>query len=276
MARCILLALAVLSATGCAPVPSAPPGVSVAVVQGRTDVDTGLMALRITNDSAAPVRVTSVSYDDPRLAVQPVWAGDSEVPAGAARDLRVPMPDAACDGDAEATGTATVEFLTADGAVTAEYPVDDSLDLLPARTESVCFAQRVAEVATFEWERIETGGDTAVLQLTVTSTGEDGIQVEAVSGTVLLVPDSAHAGWPLDLTVARDATESVEISAAPGRCDAHALAEDKLGTRFRISVRLLGDDGTAGTIVVPASDAQRAALHAFVARACGANPPPAP
>ena len=58
----------------------------------------------------------------------------------------------------------------------------------------------------------------------------------------------------------------VVLQLTPGRCDPHAIAEDKRGTIMPIDVVV---DGTAGRIYVPAADAVRGALYTFVTESCG-------
>lgn len=61
----------------------------------------------------------------------------------------------------------------------------------------------------------------------------------------------------------------VTLRVVPGRCDAHAIAEDKQGTVLRIGVVV---DGESGTLVLPAPAERREELLAFVAEACGIAP----
>ncbi len=47
----------------------------------------------------------------------------------------------------------------------------------------------------------------------------------------------------------------------PNRCDAHALAEDKIGTRMPLYVT--APDGSTGRLVLAASDELRVQMYAF-------------
>jgi hypothetical protein len=58
----------------------------------------------------------------------------------------------------------------------------------------------------------------------------------------------------------------VPITVRPARCDAHAVAEDKVGTLIPLTLNAAGQ---SGVVKVPASATLRAAIYAFVARACG-------
>ncbi len=52
----------------------------------------------------------------------------------------------------------------------------------------------------------------------------------------------------------------------------HAIAEDKVGTRFDAAVSVLSDPIDSGTLTLAASDEQRSRLYDFVASACGFAP----
>lgn len=278
------LVAAVLSAaiiSGCAQptAPTAPAGVSVSVEQGRTDVAAGMMSIKVHNDGADPVRVTSASYHDLRFADTAEWGGDALIPAGSARDLRVTVPDAACDvgddpetGAAPDSGTAHVEFSTEVGPASAEYAVDDPHDFVPAFTEAACFTARLSDTATLELADVSTrttgDGEVAVLEIAVDVHGDDPVLIESVNGTVLLGPAHGEPSWPLATTVEPGDSTSLRVEAVPTRCDAHAIAEDKVGTRFRTTVSILGAPAANGEVTLVATDEQRGELHDFVAARC--------
>lgn len=269
----ILLA-ATLGACSPAPEPVAPPGVSVSLLQSRGDVAVALVAIKVRNDGEAPVRVASVSYRDPRFASVPEWVGASDIPAGRARDLRVEVPPPACDqDDSNGTGTALVRFQTANGAVEKEYEVTDPLDFVSTYFEAACFAERVASAGSLELERVTTqqqdSGEVAVMRLKVTAGGADAIRVGPVRATVLLSPESGGLEWPLDATVAPGTSQTFDLPTVPARCDPHAVAEDKVGTRFRVGVTILAETPVTGDVMVIADDAQRAQLYGYIRRFCG-------
>ncbi len=53
----------------------------------------------------------------------------------------------------------------------------------------------------------------------------------------------------------------------PNRCDAHALAEDKVGTRMPLYVT--APDGSTGRFVLAATDELRMQMYAFYSSYCG-------
>ena len=72
----------------------------------------------------------------------------------------------------------------------------------------------------------------------------------------------------LDLTAPDAGRRSFTATLVPSRCDAHAIAEDKQGTRFRVSVDL---DGRRGQVALVAPDDVVVALYGFVREACASG-----
>ena len=72
---------------------------------------------------------------------------------------------------------------------------------------------------------------------------------------------------PQESATASDAPSVITLLVTPNRCDPHAIAEDKRGTVFPISVIL--DDGTTGRQYVASADVVRAALYDVIGMACG-------
>ena len=71
----------------------------------------------------------------------------------------------------------------------------------------------------------------------------------------------------LGVTVSAAGPPEIRVPIVPNRCDAHALAEDKIGTRMPLYVTL--PDGTSGRLVLAASDELRAQMYAFYSAYCG-------
>ncbi len=66
---------------------------------------------------------------------------------------------------------------------------------------------------------------------------------------------------------ARDGPQVLRVPVVPTRCDAHALAEDKVGTLVPLEVAV--DDGPAGRLLLPVTPDVAADLVGWVARRCG-------
>lgn len=273
----VAVPLALLAACAAPDETTAPRGVSVSIVQARSDIASGQVALKVRNDGDGTVRVTSVSYHDPRFAAVPEWTRQTDIPAGAARDLRVQVPAPNCEaGAASAEGTAHVQFSTPEGAATADYGVDDPFDFVATHTAAECFAVQLSETGSVELAGVtsySTGdGEVAVLVLTVAADADDPIRLDSVAGTVLLTPASGEPAWHPGVTVEPGESDTVELHAVPNRCDAHALAEDKVGTRLRATVTIRTDPPVTGGLTLAATDSQRGELHDFVSRHCGLRP----
>lgn len=276
-----LAALVVLA--GCAPGEPAtpatpvPPGVSVSLVQGRLDIARGLVSLKVHNGGAEPVRVTSADYVDPRFADAVQWTGEARIPAGRTRDLRVDVPGVACPAGRDAApARAHLRFRTAQGESESDYPVADPFDFVAASVAVGCFAQRVEEGATIRLVGVTTrstaAGDVAVLELEIAVTGDEPVVLDSVGGTVLLHPASGALDWATASRVEPGATTVLELETVPARCDPHAVAEDKVGTRFAATVTVLGDDPVTGEVVLVATDEQRGDLYDYVRARCDQEP----
>ena len=128
-------------------------------------------------------------------------------------------------------------------------------------------------------------GATLTLADTITTSDVDGtlvanveLEVEPVAGgprvevtqvdrTILFAPPGGAVSWPVALDTA-DGAGAVTLPAVAGRCDLHAVADDKRGTFFGVHTRV---DGVEQPVFyVPSSEALRSALFTFIRTACGA------
>lgn len=271
------LAIAIaIAATGCASAP--PPATAVPVrleiVQLRGDVTEGFVELRVTNEGPAALVVERATYVSSAWTVPMQRDDEARIPAGARRNLRMQLPEPTCAGG-RLEHRATLEL--ADGSIVEGEP-DDPLGQLEALDDAICelraFEREVAAIAWREPSIPADGAGPAVLRLEVTPVAGDGGRagsIDEVAATVLLVPVDA-AGERIEVLPvgaeidAGAAPTVVEVPVAPGRCDLHAIAEDKQGTLFRIRATH-GDDPV--TLVLPSPDEQRNALLDFVVASCG-------
>ncbi|PPF18420.1 MULTISPECIES: hypothetical protein [unclassified Rathayibacter] len=243
---------------------SAPaPGVTVSVQQNRSDIAGGTMAFEVHNGSGVPIEVTAARLTDPRLAAPLTWTGGTGVPDGASRDLRVDVPEPACPV-AEAPAALEV-VLAIDGHGEHAYPADDPFSFVDALARSGCFARTVdADLAL----RIDTSGGAAHEPARLTITADvrgTPLVLRSVDATILLQPPDAADAWTLDRSVPAGTLDSVVLDAVPTRCDTHALAEDKVGTRLPVTVETAGRQGT---VVVAATPEQKGELYAFITAYC--------
>jgi hypothetical protein len=273
-------ALAVLAAlftglTGCSgtsPV-ALPSGVSVEVHQYRSDRQTRALTLGVRNDSTADITITAARFSSPAFARPADWPKDeTTIPAGVKRDLRVSLPDAVCDVT-DAMPRVILRFSLPSGvAGEATLRAGDPYDSLERILGEDCDAAAVAAVVEVEGTalRVQGSGAASVGHLTVELRPQGGrgrVRLVGVASTLLITsPD--RLGWPLNVTVAGGAPpSSVELPLVPNRCDPHAVAEDKVGTRF--PVEALTGDGVARRFPLRLAEGMRTQLLRFVAQHCG-------
>ncbi|GAA3599108.1 hypothetical protein [Agrococcus terreus] len=267
---------------GCAtpaPEPSSPPAaptVLLEVLQLRGDVADGHVQLRVTNEGELPLEVERAEYRSSRWSAPMVHDEPATVPAGARRNLRLQLPEPTCD----AGPIAQVAVLELAGGARVEQVPADPLGQLEGLDDAACalraFAARAGAVRWLAPSIPADGAGPAVLRLEVAPRGGgDGDvlgRLEAVQPTPLLVPVDGDGrrldALPLGVDVVAGAAPSVvEVPLEPGRCDLHAIAEDKQGTILRIVAEL---DGERSDLLLASADAQRDALLTWAVERCAA------
>ena len=106
----------------------------------------------------------------------------------------------------------------------------------------------------------------------ISMVGNEGVvTVDAISSTTLLNPARPDGigvnRLELGVEVSAAGPPEIRVPIVPNRCDPHALAEDKIGTRMPLYLTL--SDGTSGRLVLAASDELRAQMYAFYSAYCG-------
>lgn len=281
--RVVTVAAAALALAGCTsgeptgtattPVPpDVLAGISVEVRQGRSTWADRVVQVRVTNAGPGDVSVTGVRLTTP--GVEGVAATDKGrvLKSGVDRDFSVALGDPVCDD--VGAGPARAEVDVTDGAggrstVVAE-PTDPQGHLARIHGED-CAAAAVA------------AGAALTLADTITTTDVDGtlvagvvLEVEPVAGgprvevtqvdrTVLFAPPGGAVSWPVALDTA-GGEAAVTLPATAGRCDLHAVADDKRGTFFGVHARV---DGVEQPVFYLASSEElRSALFSFIRTAC--------
>lgn len=250
---------------------SEPPALSAEIVQGRGDVRDGLVGIVVTNESDAEVVVDHAEYRSSAL-VEPLVGGDDDtIPAGASRALRGELPAPTCDGAAIVDEVVVV----LDDGTEVRLDPGDPYDQIATLTDAPCTRLAVEAVADVAWLPIAVPDPAldadATVAVRLSPTGEGTLEVLSVESTVLLaLVDEAGertTSVPIDVVVAPDGdAQTIAFTVRPGRCDAHAIAEDKQGTIFVFQVVL---DGEPRTLQLPSDDATRADLLDYVAASCG-------
>lgn len=279
-----MVALALAACSGGEPEPAATAtpipadvlaGISVEVRQGRSTWADRVVQVRVTNAGPGDVSVTGVRLTTPDVEGVASTDKGRNLPAGVDRDFSVALGAPVCDDDA--SGPAAVEVDLADDAggrstVVAE-PSDPQGHLARIHGED-CAGVAVAAGATLALAdaitTTDVGGElVANVQLEVDPVaGGPRVEVTQVDRTVLFAPPGGAVTWPVALDTA-DGAGAVTLPAVAGRCDLHAVADDKRGTFFGVHTRVDGVDQPV--FYLASSEALRSALFAFIRTACGAE-----
>ncbi|QAY73579.1 hypothetical protein ET445_09740 [Agromyces protaetiae] len=281
----VALSLAGASLSGCvtatAPVETRDPaglsGITASVSQGRVDVSSGRIFVLVTNGRDEPITVASVEVHSPGFEPGMAKQKPTAFPAGRAIAIRLAPTAAICDEPVDPI-TVRLDVTTPDGAVHDEVAADDPYGSLERIHDQACLGESVAAVAalTLPDHLRSTGSGAerrAVIDIAVAPVGApaDGaaasFHVSGVRGTTLINAEGGF-NWDLDLTIAAsDPPSTIELPVRPGRCDAHAVAEDKIGTILPFEIET--SDGRSGQLGLPANDTLRAELYAYYSERCG-------
>jgi hypothetical protein len=278
----VLAAVALLATalTGCQTTGSfddPPDGVRVSVYQPRPDVAKNRIAIQVHNDGDEPVTITAASLHSTYFADDFIWGPDrtAVVKPGYAVDLRVDIPAEANCSDVTAEHSVSLFWTVGDSSGDSLFTPDDPFEMLELLHDAACLTVGVDAVAQLTAVALEVPEELpapAQLLISVEPTGAEGIvTLDSIHSTTLLNPAGPDGiGVPeLELGIAIDASSppDLRIPIVPNRCDAHALAEDKVGTRMPLYVT--APDGTTGRLVLSADDELRAQMYAFYSAFCG-------
>lgn len=271
---------------------SATPDLEAHVYKSRQDLAFDTAQVQLVNRGDRPVTVERVQVDSPAFDAPMTWTeGPTEIGPGRTVDLPVQLPAPACPATPDAELRVTVQ-LVGEAATDDEVRVtaDDPYEQLPAVVAEGCLARQLDAVATLA-TRLEaprgmasaspSDGDgppppgerpPATLVVTLTPTGGDGeVEVREARSTVLFSMLDRRgrpiAASPIDRVLRADGTPTkVRLPIAPARCDDHALADDKVGTMFRIELAV--DGGTPGLLRLPVDAGLKRELFDYLTAAC--------
>ncbi|MFN4001463.1 hypothetical protein [Microcella sp.] len=293
LAPCVAAVLVVASAvlSGCSPADPADPGsialpgpvtaadvaVTAEVYRSRIDPSRGGMQLSVRNDGPVPLTIVGTRLESPALQQPIVRERTTVIGPGLTRDLALTLTPAACPaGDPDPPQAVLVVQLIDGSTAEVAVPTVDRIGQWAEWVAAECFAAAVAERVQLTVRHDPARDDGALIGLLLdiaprSGAGEAGVELVSLSDTVLfgLVQSSdgrrvTRAPLPTG-TGDGAAAVSIPILLTPARCDAHALADDKQGTLFRIDVVL---DGVPGTVTIAADSATRAGLYDAFRRAC--------
>jgi hypothetical protein len=266
--RALACCAALAAVAGCAAPAELPDGVRVEVLQGRTDYTSGTLVIRVVNDSASDLELERALLSWAGFSGSALWERGTTVRRGITVDLRAPVPEVDCDdGDPVAAPTAELGFSNGNRRAAATVPVADPLSTLNRLREAGCITEQVDRVAAVSVGSpvVEGSGRSSVAVV-------GRVDITQVSSTPLLRPDPAAypdvEDWPVGLGVdSASDTVTTELRVVPARCDAHAIADDKVGTVLNLAVRL--SDGSTGEYALIPPEAVRDDLLDYVRAACG-------
>lgn len=256
--------LLVLVLAGCGlgdepePAPGLPEGVSVSLDQARSDMATRRVLARVSNGSAEPLVVRELRVRLPRWDTDGVYEGPATVPAGGSLNLAVEAPRGACGEGVDAR----VQLRAEGGDRTRSGGATDRFGAIERLLDRDC-ADALLAVAVGPPRR---EGREIVLPL-VLRAPEEPVVVGTVGGTVLLDLAPGEDGR-IDHRLGAGDGLARDVRLVPARCDAHVVAEDKVGTLLPLEV--ITRHGTVTTFLRP-TEAVKGGVLDLVVRLCGSG-----
>ncbi|NKX53969.1 hypothetical protein [Arthrobacter mobilis] len=278
--------------TGTAPAasshsPAAGP-VAVQISQRRGQEAKRRFILQVANTSGRPLvieaaAVRSVLYDGDAAWV-PVRAGGTRLGPGRTVSLAVDLPAPHCRppesssapprSDAAEPGPEAGAVLTVDGGsgpARLQVAAPDPFGVLARSHNQDCLAEAVGRIASLSLDpQLKRAGSrtarSAIVSVRIVPAGGTGtLSIESPAPTTLLGEDPDHP-WPRGIVVAgRDAPRTLELHIVPARCDAHAVAEDRLGTKLPLR---LTAGGYRGVLRLEPPPELARAVYSFITAAC--------
>lgn len=279
---------------------AAEPALTVEVNQSRDQYGRQGIELLITNTTDSPVTVSDARLSTSLFQQDIRWdsaGGVVVVPPHQTKIRTATLPTASCPEPGQATSsapaavtTATLTLPAADATAPATVPpapaptptptsialeATDPLGILARNNAELCLsaaAAAVADLALAPDLAVAPDLRTAVVHLLVDpaggARGSGRLTLERFEGTTLLAEASADP-WPVDTVVrAGDAPFVMNLRLRPARCDAHAVAEDKVGTLLPVRVAV---GMRSGQLKFVAGATLRSQLYEFVTKACAAG-----
>lgn len=254
-----------------------PQGVKVSIYQPRSDISMNRIAIKFHNDGSETLTIKAATLTSNLFANEFVWSSGlaAKVSPGFTIDLRVDIPPVdSCD---EGGSASAVRFAWSLGNVsgTSVITPEDTFGIFDSLHSNGCFIEAMNTVGTFTAVSLTPPAQKlapAKLLISFVPTGKEGrVTINSVGSTTLLRPADVNGigSSELDLGVVISANGPFEITVpiVPNRCDAHGIAEDKIGTRLPLILTL--DNGAEGRFALPASSQLRAQMYSFYTSYCG-------
>ena len=274
----------------------APP-LTATLAASRLDAGELKIQVTVRNRTGEALVLRSAVLRSVRLAAPAAWTSPrpegSRLPAGGSLSLPIRLDAPNCGRTADGSDPAgpdggggepaDVELILADGTG-RNVRADDVFGDLAELQDAACLRLAADAVAVLSPDPLlEVAPDRRSAVVRVRSmppavppvpgappdTGpsgaaDSGLTLRQVEETTLLREDPARP-WPDGVPIPADRPEVFELGVLPARCDAHALAEDKLGTRIPVQLEV---GGRSGTVRLEPAPEFTAAVYAFVREAC--------
>lgn len=247
-----------------------PSGVVMHVDQTRLERKTRHVFIRVENNTKRDLTVTAFRLTSPRF--KPVtWKGDESMEPGQEADLEFTMPPGRCGDSVDASVRLTYRIGDSDERESVGK-ADDRYHAIGLMLDRDCAKHTLAEAAKLEvgTPKIDGTGSTAVLRvpITLTPTGKrDDVRFGGFESTPLFrQAEDSPAG--VDEPISSTQPSHIVMSVVPARCDAHALADDKVGRLFGMRVLAPGLPDNA-TFYLPLDHDQRVAFFDYFHARCG-------
>ncbi|MET4094423.1 hypothetical protein [Arthrobacter sp. UYCu712] len=288
---------AVLAVTACsaehgsaAGTAAATPAVPVAaeINQLRDNYSKQIVSIQLTNTSGGVVTVLGARLGSALFTAGISWQGPPggiELPPGQTKSLPAQLPPPVCGpaaGSAEDAATVSIMLAAAPPAAAtplatapaATLPAADPFGVLSRNNTEMCLAQAASAAAGFRLDPgldVSADGRTAVVRLLITPRDAGPadepatLTIDRIDGTTLLAEDPA-VPWPRAVPVrAGGPAQELRLGIRPARCDAHAVAEDKVGTLLPLRVTA---GAREGVLKIDAGAVLRGRIYDFVTAAC--------
>jgi len=269
-----MVATALLMA--CAPaattVQRLPEGVEVHLDQSRILRKTRTVFVRLHNGSPHELVIERFVLTSPRFD-DVSWRGSEVVGAGFDTDLQFAMPTGRCGGEGLNAALTITYRIGTERFRSIAHP-SDRYGAATAFVDRDCAEQSVRAAAAMEIGelRVDGSGRTAVLELPVTFTPTGrrlDVTVTGFGSTVLFDVEPTPMGRQ-QIRLTGETPVTVDLRITPHRCDAHALADDKVGTLLPVQVRSADlPENSGGEFYLPLGSRRRAAMLSYYGQTCG-------
>ncbi len=228
----------------------------------RLNRDPRTVGVLVRNDSPQPVRI--VEFELITDSFQPTGpvAKDVTIPAGVATTLTVVPGPAQCGGQLAppvAPTTARLVVTTGNQRQTVDLALPHAADEgLETRLHLECGTQFVAaalDLRLQNWSAAEDGTLRASL-LVRRLAGDDPVTLHTMAGSALYALTPAQSS-PIGVLLPGQSALEIPVTAAPSRCDPHAMADVKFPYLFRVWLTIADSPQLAATIATEASSREQ-------------------